>query len=307
MEKLILLDYNGTIVPNEPDVRPYKTIINSMFGEELAKEFKSPNRSKKLLIAKNFSKRDFEKFLNKFKSSEIYGVLKDSGNQMILDVLKKCDELPDTNIAGFVFEDIVCPLMALYNVYIAKIMPFPDFSDFFQDKSKEGYCIVINSNGPHNVLLMELREYAKMEEYSFINQLLGNELVFGNMEESKKTDGNRMQYILDKLIENGVIVPNLKDIVIIGDTKKDVENFMSISDQKIHSEIFLIEQNNLYLIEKLTERCKKLEHDSEKLEIASKQLDEVTNERKKLNEMASDRITLTKDFRSIVLGGGRSM
>lgn len=331
MDKLVLMDYNGTIVLNDRDIRSYATIIKSIFGAEFIEEFKSPLRSRKMLVDKNFSHEKFIEFFKNFKSSEIYDTFKNSNNDRILSILKKCDELPNENIEDFIFEEIIYPLMALYNVHIVGIKPFLDFPDFFKNIQKD-HCVVINSDSPHSVLLIELEEYAKMEEYSFIKELLDRGLVYGNTGKDKKEDNSRIERIIGDLRKRGFITEKLESIDIVGDEENDYESFKSAISMDTHNKtrLNLSMQNNLFLVKKLREQVSNLienmkkisqiskniakknlkelsevlKRDKERLENAKKKLKEIEEKIKKFNEISRESkgtIKINKSLRDIVL------
>ena len=141
IKNLFILDYNDTIVYGIERVSDY--FLKDFFGEEIFNNIKNSSfeASNEFEIYKqdNFFKLsyiDAKKYWENFKNGIFYYQLNDVKSSVIQKRFNEIEEFFKTekniNYKEYCCDEILCLLIALYNIYITNIKPEENFKYFVQ-------------------------------------------------------------------------------------------------------------------------------------------------------------------------------
>ena len=305
-QKVLISDYDDTITRGTGDV--FSLICKSVMGKEEYEQMLSlPKELGKdwftaYLKFNSLTKNKTELICEEFKKSEIYKKFCEAKNESIDNILKKMQTIPNENVTEFYVKEILFPLIAMYSVYIEKLEPEEAFFILYQ-KSKENEDIfIINTYKPHEVILIELQEYVKLnvKKYQAFDEILKNNMVLGTTEESCKGDEDRIKFILNW--KSSLMRTKTPEIIIMGDSHTDCVNFEEAQrmypssstflfvDTRLNQDIQLLNSNcnshtcnckmELPLIaDSMKYCCDVLKKEKEKLEFCKRELQSIENKK----------------------------
>ncbi len=287
MERVVFLDYNDTIVLSmEKSMLP---ITKAFFPiEEFIPKTKGKGGSPITPIleyvdddSKELTYSQVNKFFDNFEKNSIYPELF-SGNKNIENFLiKKKEELkkylneeenksPLTQISAskkpknakdFLFNDLIFPLIAKYNVHFSNVRPQETFKQFFEENNKDGTLMLINTGGPEEIVKNEMREFIELdpEKYGYLEYFLKNDLIFGTNINASKKEYGRVNSLLEVLKYRGFDINENTMITLVGDTEKDIKNYDEIDNNLYpNKEIFILKER-LENVDDLNERKRETE------------------------------------------------
>lgn len=313
INKLFVLDYNDTIVLGVEKII-YDFCI-SFFGKDTYKKIDSIEKSKgnnnldRYIKDKNLTlnTEQFRKYLNNFKESEFFTVL--NNNKQTAEKIASINEdfsniEENDNLKSFCCNKILYPLIAMYNVHITGVRPEDSFKTFMQKHSdKNDELIIINTGGPQCSIENELTEYINLDnnEYGYLKYFTTNKLIFGCNELSCKKDSGRIQKLTEELKNRGYKINKNTEIILIGDTKKDIDNFEEIDRQVFpKSKIFILTKRIDWTDDLITRK----EKYKEKAEKVDKELEAIEERKKELKDIIKPNDKdkkLVKDFNEIFI------
>ena len=284
LDNIVIIDYNDTIVYGVERVGDY--FLKDFFGEEIFNSIKNSNfkASNRFEIYKQdnsfqLSYIDAKKCWNNFKNEIFYYQL----NNIKLNIIqKKFNEIDNflkveknINYKTYCCDEILCPLIALYNIYITNIKPEENFRFFVEKYNNKKNILLINTGGPQKIVENELKEFIKLnsEKYNYLNYFIENNLIFGSSTLLSKADDGRIETIINILKNRGNIIDEHTRIIIIGDAESDSQNFEEFNDKypDILKSIFIVEKrtnnyNDLILRAEKYKKYQKNNIDNKKLE-----------------------------------------
>ena len=290
IKNLFLLDYNDTIVLGVEKVG--YSFLESFIGEDKFKELKASNAKGNSIYEKyinddNFtlSYEDAKKNWENFKESLYVRKIKQDKFPRTTAKFDEIDSLfqkkQDIDYKKYCYDNIIAPLVAMYNVYVTGVRPENSFRDFMsrQAPSPSKDCdnlMIINTGGPEVIVKKELEEYIHLDrdKYGYLNYFLANDLVFGSnaslskkftyetAEENKdkyeitlrakgENSNYTITYIVDKetlLIEKAEYYNKKSKIYDVSITYENIEDYTipkiikyKSSDGKVNSEIEFVD------------------------------------------------------------------
>lgn len=312
INKLFVLDYNDTIVLGIEKV--IEDFCIAFFGKDIYEKIKLIERSKGNNILDRYVKDEsftlnveqLKKYWNNFEKSEFFTVLNNNKHtaekiaSIINEDLSNIKE--NDNLKSFCCNKILYPLIAMYNVHITGVRPEDSFKTFMQKHSnKNDELIIINTGGPQCSIENELIEYINLDnkKYEYLKYFTVNKLIFGCNELSCKRDSDRIQKLTEELKNRGYKISKNTEIILIGDTKKDIDNFEEIDRQFFpRSKIFILTRRIDWTDDLMTRK----EKHKEKAEKVDKELEAIEERRKELQDIIKPNDKdkkLAKDFNEI--------
>ena len=301
IKNLFLLDYNDTIVLGVEKVG--YSFLESFIGEDKFKELKASNAKGNSIYEKyinddNFtlSYEDAKKNWENFKESLYVRKIKQDKFPRTTAKFDEIDSLfqkkQDIDYKKYCYDNIIAPLVAMYNVYVTGVRPENSFRDFMsrQAPSPSKDCdnlMIINTGGPEVIVKKELEEYIHLDrdKYGYLNYFLANDLVFGSNASLSKKDDGRVNTLIEILKDRKYNIDDNTHVVIVGDTEKDLKNyeqFDSINIKNPRSVYILTNRVDNY--EDLNKRVLESSENMKRLEKLSARLEEV-GKRIKTNKM----------------------
>lgn len=288
-QKVLISDYDDTITKGSDST--FSKVSSAVIGFEEFERIKT--------LPSNLGKEWFGRYINEnsltiekaqlmwnnFKETELYQKFVEANNSSINEVLAKGENMPNNNITEFYIKQLTCPLIALYNVYIEKLTPEESFFELYKKVKAEGDILIINTLKPQETIIVELREYAKIngEKYKAFEEMIENQMVFGTIYESCKVDSNRINFLLKS--KSDLLKTPTQEIIIMGDSFTDCVNFQEAHVINPSSSKFLFVETRLEeTIKSLSEKVDKLRDNAEELTKATAKLKHMKNELNQINE-----------------------
>lgn len=287
MKNVIISDYDDTIIKGSTE--SFGLLCEAVLGsEELTRMINLPN---------NLGREWFEKYLNNnsltkekaeilwqsFKKTKTYQKFSDLNNKNINRILEKAESISVNNPTSFYIEEILFPLIALYNVYISKLEHESEFFKLYEEIKANNNIFILNTYKPHKVIIRELEEYYNLDpkKYKIFKEILDNNEVFGTTKESCKGDKNRIDYLLQQFELNKNDDLN---IVVIGDSKSDFDNFQQAQKIKPSSQFLFINTRIKDEIKELKLKIGKLKESEEKLKELEEKIKSLKTEKATLKD-----------------------
>lgn len=259
IKNLFILDYNDTIVLGIEKVADY--FITDFFGKEIFNQIQNSNFD---------ANNDFEKYKQdnsftlsydeakncwqNFKNGVCYLLLNNTNAESIKNQFQEFDKFfekeQEIDYKKYCCDELICPLIAMYNIYITQVKPEETFKIFMEKYNSldviNDNLLLINTGGPEIVVENEIKELIKLnsKKYNYLNYFLKNNLVFGSNASLSKADAGRIETIINILKNRGNIIDENTRIIIIGDAKSDSQNFEEFDDKypNISKSIFIVEK-----------------------------------------------------------------
>lgn len=311
INKLFVLDYNDTIVLGIEKI--IDDFCIAFFGKDIYKKIKSIEKSKGNNTLDRYVKDEsftlnveqLKKYWNNFKKSEFFTILNDNEQtaKKIVSINKYLSNIKENNnLKHFYCNNILYPLIAMYNVHITGVRPEDSFKTFMQKHSnKNDELIIINTGGPQCSIENEIIEYINLDnkKYEYLKYFTVNKLIFGCNELSCKRDSDRIQKLIEELKNRGYKISKNTEIILIGDTKKDIDNFEEIDRQFFpRIKIFILTRR----IDWTDDLIARKEKHKEKAKKVDKELEVIEERRKELQDSIKpndEDKKLAKDFNEI--------
>lgn len=255
IKNLFILDYNDTIVYGIERVSDY--FLKDFFGEEIFNNIKNSSfeASNEFEIYKQdnsyqLSYIDAKKYWNNFKNGIFYYQLNDVKSSAIQKRFNEIEEFFKTekniNYKEYCCDEILCLLIALYNIFITNVKPEENFKFFVDKYNNKENILLINTGGPQKIVENELKEFIQLniDEYNYLKYFLDNQLIFGATSTLSKKDDSRINILINLLKERNIQIDKHTKIIIIGDAESDAKNFeeFAIKQPDIKKSIFIIEK-----------------------------------------------------------------
>lgn len=259
IKNLFILDYNDTIVLGIEKVADY--FITDFFGEEIFNQIQNSNFD---------ANNDFEKYKQdnsftlsydeakncwqNFKNGVCYLLLNNTNAESIKNQFQEFDKFfekeQEINYKKYCCDELICPLIAMYNIYVTQVKPEETFKIFMEKYNSldviNDNLLLINTGGPEIVVENEIKELIKLnsKKYDYLNYFLKNNLVFGSNASLSKADDGRIETIINIIKNKGNNIDNNTKIIIVGDAKSDSQNFEEFNDKypNISKSIFIVEK-----------------------------------------------------------------
>lgn len=259
IKNLFILDYNDTIVLGIEKVADY--FIKDFFSEEIFNQIQNSNFD---------ANNDFEKYKQdnsftltyseakncwqNFKNGVCYLLLNNTNAESIKNQFQEFDKFfekeQEIDYKKYCCDELICPLIAMYNIYVTQVKPEETFKIFMEKYNSldviNDNLLLINTGGPEIVVENEIKELIKLnsKKYDYLNYFLKNNLVFGSNASLSKADDGRIETIINIIKNKGNNIDNNTKIIIVGDAKSDSQNFEEFNDKypNISKSIFIVEK-----------------------------------------------------------------
>lgn len=259
IKNLFILDYNDTIVLGIEKIADY--FIKDFFGEEIFNKIQNSNFD---------ANNDFEKYKQdnsftltyreakncwqNFKNGVCYLLLNNTNAESIKNQFQEFDKFfekeQEIDYKKYCCDELICPLIAMYNIYVTRVKPEETFKIFMEKYNSldviNDNLLLINTGGPEIVVENEMKELIKLnsKKYDYLNYFLKNNLVFGSNASLSKADDGRIETIINIIKNKGNNIDNNTKIIIVGDAKSDSQNFEEFNDKypNISKSIFIVEK-----------------------------------------------------------------
>ena len=259
IKNLFILDYNDTIVLGIEKIADY--FIKDFFGEEIFNQIQNSNFD---------ANNDFEKYKQdnsftltyreakncwqNFKNGVCYLLLNNTNAESIKNQFQEFDKFfekeQEIDYKKHCCDELICPLIAMYNIYVTHVKPEETFKIFMEKYNSldviNDNLLLINTGGPEIVVENEIKELIKLnsKKYDYLNYFLKNNLVFGSNASLSKADDGRIETIINIIKNKGNNIDNNTKIIIVGDAKSDSQNFEEFNDKypNISKSIFIVEK-----------------------------------------------------------------
>lgn len=259
IKNLFILDYNDTIVLGIEKVADY--FIKDFFGEEIFNQIQNSNFD----ANNDFEKYKQDKSFNltyseakncwqNFKNEVCYLLLNNTNAESIKNKFQEFDKFfkkeQEIDYKKYCCDELICPLIAMYNIYVTQVKPEETFKIFMKkyntlDVTNDN-LLLVNTGGPEIIVENEMKELIKLnsKKYDYLNYFLKNNLVFGSNASLSKADNGRIETIINILKNRGNIIDKNTRIIIVGDAKSDSQNFEEFNDKypNISKSIFIVEK-----------------------------------------------------------------
>ena len=259
IKNLFILDYNDTIVLGIEKVADY--FIKDFFGEEIFNQIQNSNFDANNDFEKykqdNFFTLTYSEAKNcwqNFKNGVCYLLLNNTNAESIKNKFQEFDKFfekeQEIDYKKYCCDELICPLIAMYNIYITQVKPEETFKIFMEKYNSldviNDNLLLINTGGPEIVVENEMKELIKLnsKKYDYLNYFLKNNLVFGSNASLSKADDGRIETIINIIKNKGNNIDNNTKIIIVGDAKSDSQNFEEFNDKypNISKSIFIVEK-----------------------------------------------------------------
>ena len=290
-QKFLISDYDDTITKgSEPT---FALVCEAVLGTE---EYQRIRKLPKNLGIDWFTRYIKEDLLTKekaetlwenFKNTKPYQMFINAGKQKINEILEKGENMPSTDVAKFLVEELLFPLIAFYNVHVEKLEPQESFFELYEKSKTAGDILIINTFKPHKIIITELQEYVKLnkEKYAIFEEMINNEMVFGTTPESCKADSNRVDFLLKT--KQPLLKTPTQEIIVMGDSFSDCVNFQEAYKINPNSKFLFVNERLENEIENVTEKANELIEHIDELEKATNKLKYLKGDLNKINEQTA--------------------
>jgi len=287
MRKIIISDYDETMIKHSGEC--YNKVCLAVLGKN---EFDNVVNGKSYFYGykeRNLLTKDqVIGMLEMFKTTEVYKEFCNNLNDDIKKVLNKFNNIPNKNFSNFIVNDILFPLIAYYDVYVAKLTPEEKFFELYKNAKENNDIFLINTFKDKPIIETELYAFIKLnnEKYGCFKEIIDNGLLFSTESpECSKGNKDRIQYILRKISKKINIDINYCELILMGDSMSDVNNY-----EEAVSKCFPQSSKFLFVNSRLVEDPNKnsenifnaLNDEVQKITIKQKELDDIET---KLNEI----------------------
>lgn len=239
-KQVFIVDFDNTILPFGDET--FKLGFQELLGDEYCKELYQLYDGKKSFTDKfidkykhDIDKSEIKILWNNFTKSvlfESFEKLESLGKLKFNEIYERAKEIPDgENALSYYIENIIFPVIDLANVCVYKLKPCKEFVELATQVELLGGILVINTAKPQSMIENELSLFALSSDYVIFNKLIQNKLIFGTTLEHCKFNSNRIEFIINELLQNKLLnltenndLQNI-DITIIGDGGTDIKNF----------------------------------------------------------------------------------
>lgn len=232
----------------------------------------------------NLTKDEAEKLWSDFKNTEVYKELKSSKIEKVQAVLEKGNHIPEKNATAYYIEELLIPIVAVYNVLVKKIVPHEAFFELYEKSKENGDIFLINTFKNQKLIETELKEYVTLnaEKYNAFQELLDNKMVFGTTVDSCKGDDDRIEILLKKLNKD-----KNSDLILMGDGFPDVVNFEQALAINENSKFCFVNSRLNLEIKNYTSQIKALEEDTDDYKTKKAKLEKFEKELEKISQYQS--------------------
>ena len=177
IKNLFILDYNDTIVLGIEKVADY--FIKDFFSEEIFNQIQNSNFD---------ANNDFEKYKQdnsftltyseakncwqNFKNGVCYLLLNNTNAESIKNQFQEFDKFfekeQEIDYKKYCCDELICPLIAMYNIYVTQVKPEETFKIFMEKYNSldviNDNLLLINTGGPEIVVENEIKELIKLNK-----------------------------------------------------------------------------------------------------------------------------------------------
>ncbi len=238
-KQVFVVDFDNTILPFGDET--FKLGFQELLGDKYCKELYQLYDGKKSFTDKfidkykyDIDKSEIKILWNNFTKSKLFRAfekLESLGKLKFDEIYEQIKKIPEgENALSYYIESIIFPLIDLANVCVYKLKPCKEFVELATQVELLGGILVINTAKPQSMIENELSLFASSGNYVIFNKLIQNKLIFGTTLEHCKFNNNRIEFIINELIQNklvGLSENNVQNvaITIIGDGGTDIKNF----------------------------------------------------------------------------------